>query len=137
MPLSSWDDVDLSALTTEQLIEIASHMSDAEDIQFSTTITPFMELEVSTDNKPLERVSATLNIAEVDGLHAFIPVTAFYAGVVEAETGRAISESEIQLGVPYTEASTKVVLNIHDIVKLFRLGPEIQWKNIGHGGFIS
>jgi hypothetical protein len=47
LPLSPWDDVDLSALTTEQLIEIASHMSDAEDIQFSTTITPFMELVVS------------------------------------------------------------------------------------------
>jgi hypothetical protein len=129
------DDVDLSALTTEQLIEIASHMSDAEDIQFSTTITPFIELEVSTDNNPLERVSATLTIAEVDGLHAFIPVTAEYGGLVEAETGKAIAKSEIPLGVPLTGAFKEVVLSIHDIVKLFRLGPQTQWKVIGHGSF--
>ena len=136
MPLSYWDgDDDLSALTTEQLIEIASHMSDAEDIQFSTTITPFMELEVSTDNKPLERVSATLNIAEVDGLHACIPVTAEYGGLVETETGKAISISEISIGVPLTDAFKEVVLNIQDIVKLFRLGPEAPWKVTGHGSF--
>lgn len=136
MTLSYWDDdIDLSALTIEQLIEIASHMSDAEDIQFSTTITPFMELEVSTDNNPHESVSATLNIAEVDGLHACIPVTAEYGGLVETETGKAISISEIPIGVSLTGAFKEVVLSMHDIVKLFRLGPETRWKVTGHGSF--
>ena len=96
-----------------------------------------MELEVSTGNQPLERVAATLNMAEVDGLHACIPVTAEYGGLVEAETGKAIATSEIPLGVSLAGAFKEVVLNIYDIVKLFRLGPQTRWEMTGHGSFIG
>jgi hypothetical protein len=111
-------------LTTEQVIEIASNMSDGEDIAVETPITPFLWLHVSMGNKPLEGVSAGLIIEEVEGMQGFMPVEASYGGIVPdgpEEDGSG------------TFVSQDIRLNIQDIVKLFRLDTTARWEIADHG----
>lgn len=120
-------------LTTEQVIEFASDMSDGEDITVSTPITDFLALEVSMGNNPKDCVGAGLVLEEVEGMSGLMPVEAFYGGIVpspdEPEESRSIGGGEF--------VSHKVCLNIHDVMKLFRLGDNTRWEITNHGAMVG
>lgn len=120
-------------LTTKQVIEIASNMSDGEDMTVSSPITDFLTLDVSMGNKPLESVGSSLVLEEVEGIYAFMPVEAFYGGIVpspdEPEESRLIDGGEF--------VSQDVCLNIHDVMKLFRLGDNTRWEITNHGAMVG
>jgi hypothetical protein len=114
-------------LTTEQVIEVASNMSDGEDLAVQTPITQFLWLHVSMGNKPLEGVSAGLIIEGIEGMHGFMQVEASYGGIV--------SDEQEESGVG-TFVSQDIRLNIQDVVKLFRLDSTARWKITDHGTII-
>jgi hypothetical protein len=120
-------------LTTEQVIEFASNMHDGEDITVSTPITDFLTLDVSMGNEPLEGVGASLVLGEVDGMYGFMPLEAFYGGIVpspdEPEESRKIVGGEF--------VSQDVCLNIHDVIRLFRLGDSTRWEITNHGAMVG
>lgn len=120
-------------LTTEQVIEIASNMSDGEDIAFGTPITDILLLEVSMGNKPLESVNACLFLEEIEGMRGFLPVSVFYGGVVPFTD----EQEESGLEDTGTVVSQEVNLNIHDVIKLFRLGDSTRWEITNHGVMIG
>lgn len=109
-------------LTTEQVIEFASSMNDGEDITVSTPITDFLALNVSMGNKPLEGVGVSLVIeeAEEEGMYGFASVEGFYPVI---SGGELPSQGEC--------------LNMHDVVKLFRLGGKTRWELINHGAMVG
>jgi len=61
-------------LTTEQVVKIASNMSDGEDITVETPITQYLRLQVNMMNSPLDDVDAYLDVEEVEGMQVSIPV---------------------------------------------------------------
>jgi hypothetical protein len=69
----------------------------------------------------------------IDGIDVTMDVTATYGGLVEAETGKAISSGEEKVGVPYTGAFQEVTLNAQDSLKVFHLDANTTWEIIDHG----
>ena len=123
-------------LTTEQVIEFASNMSDGEDVAVSTPITDFLLLEVSMGNKPLESVNACLFLEEIEGMRGFLPLSVL---PVSASSGGVFTDEpeESELESIGAVVSQEANLNIHDVIKLFRLGDSARWEITNHGAMIG
>lgn len=103
-------------LSTEQIIEIASGLSDGEGIQCSTAITPFMKLTILLDNKLAEKVGVEVQVRTP----AYETMAHLQVGSIQIRTNWGMSP--------------KPELSMHDVVALFQLDAA-KWHLFGYNAF--
>src|SRR6266852_230610 len=123
MGLTYWNIGSRAEFTSKEVDEIISHLNTGEEITFSTSLSSYQNLHITGwhDGKEIATRLSVKWTEHIDGIDVTMDVTATYGGLVEAETGKAISSGEEKVGVPYTGAFQEVTLNAQDSLKVFHL----------------
>ena len=105
-------------LSTEEIIQIASTLSDDERISCSVDISPVIQLMVYLDNK-----------AEDHGMHTMLQV--YSPGHMKSSLIFPLNLSSLQMAQIAGRDLSHYGLSPEDIINIFGLGPGVRWHVSG------